>query len=163
MGEQLSLKAAMPLAEILATCRKNVSNTGPWNAGNRNVAFTFTTSNNEVGTNGRKFVLIVFSCSDSYNFPLAPTHYSDDIMSAIVSQITGASLVWKHQSPASLAFVRGIHLWPMDSPHKRPVTRKMFPFDDVIMEKPVLNWGMVWNRTDRKPFPGTMLIQFTDA
>ena len=30
MGEQLSLKAAMPLAEILATCRKNVSNTGPW-------------------------------------------------------------------------------------------------------------------------------------
>ena len=30
MGEQLSLKAAIPLAEILATCRKNVSNTGPW-------------------------------------------------------------------------------------------------------------------------------------
>ena len=30
MGAQLSLKAAMPLAEILATCRKNVSNTGPW-------------------------------------------------------------------------------------------------------------------------------------
>ena len=29
MAEQLSLKAAMPLAEILATCRKNVSNTGP--------------------------------------------------------------------------------------------------------------------------------------
>ena len=32
MGEQLSFKAAMPLAEILATCRKNVSNTGPCNA-----------------------------------------------------------------------------------------------------------------------------------
>ena len=32
MGEQLSLKAAMPLAEILATCRKNVSNTGPSSA-----------------------------------------------------------------------------------------------------------------------------------
>ena len=30
-------------------------------------------------------------------------------------------------------FVRGIHRWPMDSPHKRPVTRKIFPFDDVIM------------------------------
>ena len=29
MGAQLSLKAAMPLAEILATCRKNLSNTGP--------------------------------------------------------------------------------------------------------------------------------------
>ena len=39
----------------------------------------------------------------------------------------------KHQSPASLAFVRGIHRSPVNSPHKWPVTRKMFPFDDVIM------------------------------
>ena len=38
----------------------------------------------------------------------------------------------KHQSSASLAFVRGIHRRPMNSPHIRPVTRKMFPFDDVI-------------------------------
>ena len=30
-------------------------------------------------------------------------------------------------------FVRGIHRWPVNSPHKGPVTRKMFPFDDVIM------------------------------
>ena len=34
---------------------------------------------------------------------------------------------------ASPAFVRGIHRWPVNSPHKWPVTRKMFPFDDVIM------------------------------
>ena len=39
----------------------------------------------------------------------------------------------KHQSSASLAFVRGIHRWPVNSPHKGPVTREMFPFDDVIM------------------------------
>ena len=39
----------------------------------------------------------------------------------------------KHQSFASLAFVRGIHRGPVNSPHKGPVTRKMFPFDDVIM------------------------------
>ena len=39
----------------------------------------------------------------------------------------------KHQSSASLAFVRGIHRGPVNSPHKWPVTRKMFPFDDVIM------------------------------
>ena len=39
----------------------------------------------------------------------------------------------KHQSSASLAFVWGIHLWPVNSPHKWPVTQKMFPFDDVIM------------------------------
>ena len=48
----------------------------------------------------------------------------------------------KHQSSASLAFVRGIHRWPVNSPHKRPVTRKMFPFDDIIMEKPSpVYWG----------------------
>ena len=41
----------------------------------------------------------------------------------------------KHQSSASLAFVRGIHRGPGNSPHKWPVTRKMFPFDDVIMCK----------------------------
>ena len=33
----------------------------------------------------------------------------------------------------SLAFVQGIHRWPVNFPHKWPVTRKMFPFDDVIM------------------------------
>ena len=38
----------------------------------------------------------------------------------------------KHQSSASLAFVWGIHRWPVNFPHKGPVTRKMFPFDDVI-------------------------------
>ena len=39
----------------------------------------------------------------------------------------------KHQSSASLAFVRGIHRGLVNSPHKWPVTRKMFPFDDIIM------------------------------
>ena len=39
----------------------------------------------------------------------------------------------KHQSSTSLAFVRGIHRGPVNSPHKWPVTRKMLPFDDVIM------------------------------
>ena len=65
-------------------------------------------------------------------------------MISMVSQITsltiGFSTVYsdadqrKHQSSVSLVFVRGIHRWPVDSPHKRPVTRNMFPFDDVIME-----------------------------
>ena len=39
----------------------------------------------------------------------------------------------KHQSSASLAFVRGIHRWPVNSPLKGPITRKMFSLDDVIM------------------------------
>ena len=40
----------------------------------------------------------------------------------------------KHQSSASLAFVWGIHRWPMNSPHKGSVTRKMFPFNYVILK-----------------------------
>ena len=64
-------------------------------------------------------------------------------MGAMVSEITSLTIVYstiysgadlrKHQSSASLAFVRGIHRWPVDSPHKGPVTRKNLPFDDVIM------------------------------
>ena len=41
----------------------------------------------------------------------------------------------KHQSSASLAFVQGIHQWPVNSLHKGPVTWKKFPFDDVIMKE----------------------------
>ena len=64
-------------------------------------------------------------------------------MGVVASQITSLVIVYsavysdadqrKHQSSASLAFVRGIHRGPGNSPHKWPVTRKMFPFDDVIM------------------------------
>ena len=39
----------------------------------------------------------------------------------------------KHQNSASLGFVRRIHRWPVNSPHKWSVTRKMFPFGDIIM------------------------------
>ena len=70
-------------------------------------------------------------------------HYNDVIMGAIASQITSLTIAYstvhpdadqrKHQSSASLAFVRGIHRWPVNSPHKWSVTLTMFPFDDVIM------------------------------
>ena len=75
--------------------------------------------------------------------PARHSHYNDVIMSTIASQITNLTIVYstvylatdqrKHQSSASLAFVRGIYRRPVNSPHKWPVTRKMFPFDDVIM------------------------------
>ena len=55
-----------------------------------------------------------------------------DVLIACPTVCSGAKQR-KHQSSTSLAFVRGIHRWPVDSPHKGPVTRKMFPFDDVIM------------------------------
>ena len=66
-------------------------------------------------------------------------------MGTMASKITSLTIVYttvysgadqsKHQSSASLAFVWGIHRGPVNSPHKWPVTRKMFPFDDVIMRQ----------------------------
>ena len=71
-------------------------------------------------------------------------HYSDVIMGVMASQITSLTIVYstvylgadqrKHQSSASLAFVRGIHLSPVNSPHKWPVTLIFFPLDNVIMQ-----------------------------
>ena len=70
-------------------------------------------------------------------------HYGDVIMGAIASQFTSITIVYstvysdadqrKHQSSASLAFVRGIHRGPVIFTYKWPVTWKIFPFDDVIM------------------------------
>ena len=73
---------------------------------------------------------------DWYLFPWNPpnyenptTHYSDVIMGAIASQITGVSIVnsivcsvvdqRKYQSSASLAVVRVIHWWPVNSTKAR--------------------------------------------
>ena len=74
---------------------------------------------------------------------ISAVNYNDVIMGAMASQNTSLTIVYstiysgtdqrKQQSSASLAFVRGIHRWPVNSPDKLPVTRKMFPFDDVIM------------------------------
>ena len=85
----------------------------------------------------RAMVILIWEESTGY--------YNDVIMGAIASQITSLAIVFstvcldtdqrKHKSSASLAFVRGIHRRPVNSPHKWPVTRKMFPFDDIIM-----NW-----------------------
>ena len=78
-------------------------------------------------------------------FEVRKIHYDDIIISTMASQITSLTVVYssvcsgadqrKHQSSASLAFVRGIHRWPVNSLYKGPVTRKMFLFDDVIMNE----------------------------
>ena len=65
-------------------------------------------------------------------------HYSDVVMSVSNHRRLECLLdrsgvdQGKHQSSASLAFVRGIRRWPVFSLHT-PVTRKMFPFVYVIM------------------------------
>ena len=87
-------------------------------------------------------------------------HYNDVIKGAVASQITSLAIVYstvdsdadqrKHQSSASLAFVRGIHRGPVNSPRKWPVTRKMFPFDDVIMYLPGLEASQ-WIHLQQNP------------
>ena len=75
-------------------------------------------------------------------------HYCDVIMGANATQITSLTVVYwtvysdadqrKHQSSASLAFCVGNSPGPVNAPHKEPVTRKMFPFDDVIVNELLL-------------------------
>ena len=71
-------------------------------------------------------------------------HYKDVTMSTMASQITMQphhcllNCLFKAQTKEKsnstlLAFVRGIHRWPVSSPNKGTVTRTTFPFDDVIM------------------------------
>ena len=64
-------------------------------------------------------------------------------MGTTTSHITSLTIIFstvypgadqrKYGSSTSLAFVRGIRRGPVNSPHKWPVTPKMFPFDEVIM------------------------------
>ena len=73
-----------------------------------------------------------------------PLMHYNVIMSMLASQITILTIAYstvysgtdqrKHQSSVWLAFLRGIHWWPGNSLHWGPVTRNMFPFDDIIMD-----------------------------
>ena len=87
----------------------------------------------------RSFVFFVMGIGISKRL----IHYNDVVMGAMASQIISITIVYstvysrhrsrKNQSSAALAFVRGIHRGPVNFPHKRPVTRKISSFDDVIM------------------------------
>ena len=66
----------------------------------------------------------------------------------MASEITGLTIVYstvysgadqrKHKKLRLTGLCAGIHRWPVNSPHKGPVTRKMFPFDDVIMTNTII-------------------------
>ena len=96
------------------------------------------------GHTENKYVVLTKGMSRYFPIDLQTTeHYNDVMMGAIASQITSLTIVFStvysdadqrnHQSSVPLAFVQGIHRGPVNSPHKWPVTRKMFPFDGVIM------------------------------
>ena len=91
----------------------------------------------------------IYSCKQSLT---ALRWRNDERVSQITSLTIVCSTVYsgsdqrKDHSSASLAFVLGIHRWPVNSPHKGPVTRKMFPFDDIIMEG---KWINSWQHSTR--------------
>ena len=85
-------------------------------------------------------------------------------MDTMTSQITRLTIVYltvysaqikeNIKAPRHWPFVPGIHRWQVNSPHKWPVTRKMFPFDDVIMlYAPLTQCGLF----SAKPLPEPML------
>ena len=88
-------------------------------------------------------VMFSISQKNPLTFCNSHSHYSHLMMGAIAYRIASLTIVYsivysggdqrKHQSSVSLAFVRGIHRWPVNSTQKWPVTRKKFPFDDIIM------------------------------
>ena len=93
-------------------------------------------------------ILPLWRLALTHLWPIAGSgiHYTDVIMSAMASKITSFKIVYsnvyldadkrKHQSFTSLAFRGVVHRSPVNSLQKGPVTRKMFPFDDVIMQRP---------------------------
>ena len=108
------------------------------------------------------------------------SHYNDVIMNGMASQITSLTSVYsgiysgadqrKHLSSASLAFVWGIHWWLVISPHKWPITRKTFPFDDVIFTiiqgimdfGAYFGWFIQFDSTTCVKFPITMTSWWTE-
>ena len=81
-----------------------------------------------------------------------------NFLTSVYSTVYSGADQRKYQSSASLAFVRGIHRWPVNSPHKGPVTRKMFPFDNVIMKSGIKQWTM-YVITNPRPFPLSLCIK----
>ena len=114
-----------------------------------------------------------FMATSWYGNAFSITHYSDVIIGAMASQITSLKIIYstvysdadhrKHQSSAFTGIcVRGIHRGPVNSPHKWPVTREMFPFDDVIMfcsQRTSDAGGLAWtNHWTNSPVGGDMTL-----
>ena len=89
-------------------------------------------------------------------------------MGAISSQVTGGWIAYssvcsgvdqsKHQRSISLAFVREIYRWPVNSPCKGPVTRKIIQFDHFIMYYIEIKYKALriyFNDPNRVPTPST--------
>ena len=107
-----------------------------------------------------------------YLYMHSSKYHNDVIMNEMASQITSLTIVYwtvvsdadprTYQSSALLAFMRGIHQVPLNSPHKWPVTRKIFPSDDVIMDVntiptlPETKCSLTWKKPCRRSVPLAM-------
>ena len=70
----------------------------------------------------------------------------------------------RQKSPHYWPFVRGIHRWPVNFPHKGPVTQKQLPYDDVIIPRFKLcrhntEQFRDWHLVDSAPISATSFIQ----
>ena len=103
-------------------------------------------------------IILILSCSTSlherviirYLFRIVWSHYNDVIMSDMTSQNTSQphdcllNRLFRRRSKKTsrlrvTGLCMGIHQWPVNSPHKWPVTRKMSPSDDVIIFGEILH------------------------
>ena len=107
-------------------------------------------------TNPSKWYLLFdLDCALTQGSDFESKHYNDTIMGAIASQIIQPHdcllnclfrrITKKTSNLRVTCFARGINRWPLNSPHKGSVTRKMFPFDDVIMRGQVV---LLWCATN---------------
>ena len=86
-------------------------------------------------------------------------HYSDVIMGVMASQITSLPIVYssvysgadqiKHQSSASLTYVRGIHRWSVNSPHKRPLASLYYIPNTLFFVWIIRKFTSVWMKVVR--------------
>ena len=100
------------------------------------------------------------------NSALRWRHNGGDSLTIVYSTVYSGADQSKHQSSPSLAFVWGIHRGPVNSPHKWPVTRNMFSFDDVIMwmlcTKHHYNVKTIFKKTSHCHIKsGSLISQFT--
>ena len=109
-----------------------------WGKQNLSVCSSFDLSNSH-SRQHKSYISLIRCDLLSINWSrmlLLYAHYSDFLMGPLASQITSLTIVYstvhsgadqrKYKCSASLAFVWGIHRWPVNSPHKWPETRKCF-------------------------------------
>ena len=102
--------------EFPAQMASNAENVSIWWRHHAQISFWGTRTSNEL-----RWYMIGYQIG----------HYSGVIMSAMARLYAEPSV--QAHIKENIKAPRHWPLWPVDSPHKGPATRKMFPLDDVVM------------------------------